>query len=68
MSIALTTFEWVGRWVGGWVGGLFTWYCWYSEMRSFMLLSASVNSISSMPSPVYLFEWVGGWVVELLSK
>ena len=31
-----------------------TWYCWYSETRSFMLLSASVNSISSMPSPVYL--------------
>ena len=30
-----------------------SWYCWYSETRSFMLLSASVNSISSMPSPVY---------------
>merc|ERR1719469_1789170 len=29
-----------------------SWYCWYSETRSFMLLSASVNSISSMPSPV----------------
>merc|ERR1719296_662150 len=28
-------------------------YCWYSETRSFMLLSASVNSISSIPSPVY---------------
>merc|ERR1719231_90736 len=26
---------------------------WYSETRSFMLDSASVNSISSMPSPVY---------------
>ena len=31
-----------------------TWYCWYSATRSLMLLSASVNSISSMPSPVYL--------------
>lgn len=28
------------------------WYCWYSLTRSFMLDSASVNSISSMP-------WVG---------
>merc|ERR1719156_485587 len=32
-----------------------SWYCWYSDTRSFMLLSASVNSISSMPSPVY--QW-----------
>ena len=31
----------------------YTWYCWYSEIRSFMLDSASVNSISSIPSPVY---------------
>ena len=30
-----------------------SWYCWYSETRSFMLDSASVNSISSIPSPVY---------------
>merc|ERR1712118_377052 len=30
-----------------------SWYCWYSDTKSFMLLSASVNSISSMPSPVY---------------
>merc|ERR1719461_1255352 len=30
-----------------------SWYCWYSETRSFMLDSASVSSISSMPSPVY---------------
>merc|ERR1711998_34950 len=30
-----------------------SWYCWYPETRSFMLDSASVNSISSMPSPVY---------------
>merc|ERR1712196_535444 len=30
-----------------------SWYCWYSLTRSFILLSASVNSISSMPSPVY---------------
>merc|ERR550537_1495912 len=29
------------------------WYCWYSETRAFMLDSASVNSISSIPSPVY---------------
>ena len=26
------------------------WYCWYSETRSFMFDSASVNSISSMPT------------------
>lgn len=26
-----------------------TWYCWYSEIKSFMFDSASVNSISSMP-------------------
>ena len=32
---------------------LASWYCWYSETRSFILLSASVNSISSIPSPVY---------------
>merc|ERR1719347_2045345 len=30
-----------------------SWYCWYSETRSFMFDSASVNSISSIPSPVY---------------
>merc|ERR1712225_53987 len=30
-----------------------SWYCWYSLTKSFMLLSASVNSISSIPSPVY---------------
>ncbi len=30
-----------------------SWYCWYSETKSFMFDSASVNSISSMPSPVY---------------
>ena len=30
-------------------------YRWYSDTRSFMLDSASVNSISSMPSPVY--QW-----------
>merc|ERR1719152_911138 len=32
-----------------------SWYCWYSDTRSFMFDSASVNSISSMPSPVY--QW-----------
>merc|ERR1719396_223490 len=32
-----------------------SWYCWYSDTRSFILDSASVNSISSMPSPVY--QW-----------
>merc|ERR1711957_952842 len=30
-----------------------SWYCWYSDTKSFMFDSASVNSISSMPSPVY---------------
>merc|ERR1711871_1821830 len=30
-----------------------SWYCWYSETRPFKLDSASVNSISSIPSPVY---------------
>merc|ERR1719198_226792 len=33
-----------------------SWYCWYSDTRSFMLDSASVNSISSMPSPVPVKE------------
>merc|ERR1719242_887821 len=32
-----------------------SWYCRYSDTRSFMFDSASVNSISSMPSPVY--QW-----------
>merc|ERR1711920_510090 len=32
-----------------------SWYCWYSETKSFILDSASVNSISSIPSPVY--QW-----------
>ncbi|KAE9524258.1 hypothetical protein AGLY_015297 [Aphis glycines] len=30
-----------------------SWYCWYSDTRSCMSDSASTNSISSMPSPVY---------------
>merc|ERR1712124_160640 len=30
-----------------------SWYCCYSETKSFMFDSASVNSISSIPSPVY---------------
>merc|ERR1719434_121978 len=30
-----------------------SWYCWYSDTKSFILDSASVNSISSIPSPVY---------------
>jgi len=30
-----------------------SWYCWYSETKSFIFDSASVNSISSIPSPVY---------------
>merc|ERR1712039_446546 len=30
-----------------------SWYCWYPDTRSFIFDSASVNSISSMPSPVY---------------
>jgi len=30
-----------------------SWYYWYSDTKSFMLDSASVNSISSIPSPVY---------------
>merc|ERR1711957_21045 len=30
-----------------------SWYCWYSETKSFMFDSASVNSISSIPSVVY---------------
>merc|ERR1719258_326917 len=32
-----------------------SWYCWYSDTKSFMFDSASVNSISSIPSPVY--QW-----------
>merc|ERR1739838_503675 len=30
-----------------------SWYCWYSDTKSFMLDSASGNSISSIPSPVF---------------
>merc|ERR1711934_1337001 len=30
-----------------------SWYCWYYDTKSFMLDSASVNYISSIPSPVY---------------
>merc|ERR1719408_148457 len=30
-----------------------SWYCWYSLTKSFIFDSASVNSISSIPSPVY---------------
>merc|ERR1719297_60960 len=40
-----------------------SWYCWYSEMRSFMLDSASVNSISSMPSPVY--QWRKAFLLNM---
>ena len=38
-----------------WPSAVASWYCWYSDTRSFMFDSASVNSISSMPSPVY--QW-----------
>merc|ERR1712076_337368 len=40
-----------------------SWYCWYSETRSFMLDSASVNSISSMPSPVY--QWRKAFLLNM---
>merc|ERR1712098_495714 len=33
-----------------------SWYCWYSLTKSLRFDSASVNSISSMPSPVYQQE------------
>merc|ERR1712093_540815 len=33
-----------------------SWYCWYSDTKSFMLLSASVNSISSIPTRVPVEE------------
>merc|ERR1711918_201903 len=39
-----------------------SWYCWYSDTKSFMFDSASVNSISSMPSPVY--QWKEGLAME----
>jgi hypothetical protein len=32
------------------------WYCWYSETRSFTSDSASVNTISSIPSRVPVEE------------
>merc|ERR1711923_560450 len=40
-----------------------SWYCWYSDTRSFMLDSASVNSISSMPSPVY--QWRKAFLLNM---
>merc|ERR1712007_170196 len=40
-----------------------SWYCWYSETRSFMLDSASVNSISSIPSPVY--QWRKAFLLSM---
>merc|ERR1719479_438019 len=40
-----------------------SWYCWYSEIRSFMLDSASVNSISSIPSPVY--QWRKAFLLNM---
>merc|ERR1712083_542778 len=40
-----------------------SWYCWYSETRSFMLDSASVNSISSIPSPVY--QWRKAFLLNI---
>merc|ERR1712124_214724 len=40
-----------------------SWYCWYSETKSFMLDSASVNSISSMPSPVY--QWRNAFLLNI---
>merc|ERR1712147_487792 len=43
-----------------------SWYCWYSETRSFMLLSASVNSISSIPSPVY--QWRNAFLRNIAVK
>ena len=33
------------------------WYCWYSDTRSFMLDSASVNSISSIPAALRRSGW-----------
>merc|ERR1712072_882668 len=41
-----------------------SWYCWYSDTRSFMLDSASVNSISSMPSPVY--QWRNAFLRNII--
>merc|ERR1711865_818649 len=43
---------------------LASWYCWYSDTRSFMLDSASVNSISSMPSPVY--QWRNAFLRNII--
>merc|ERR1712126_292384 len=37
--------------------------CWYSETKSFMLDSASVNSISSIPSPVY--QWRKAFLLNM---
>merc|ERR1712032_1419157 len=43
-----------------------SWYCWYSETKSFMLDSASVNSISSIPSPVY--QWRKAFLLDIPVK
>merc|ERR1719430_719405 len=40
-----------------------SWYCWYSDTKSFMLDSASVNSISSMPSPMY--QWRKAFLLNI---
>ena len=40
-----------------------SWYCWYSETRSFMFDSASVNYISSIPSPVY--QWRKAFLLNM---
>merc|ERR1719153_189313 len=42
---------------------LASWYCWYSDTRSFILDSASVNSISSIPSPVY--QWRKAFLLNI---
>merc|ERR1712154_360901 len=40
-----------------------SWYCWYSDTGSLRLDSASVNSISSMPSPVY--QWRKAFLLNM---
>merc|ERR1719149_520982 len=43
-----------------------SWYCWNSAMRSLRLDSASVNSISSMPSPVY--QWRNAFLLNMAAN
>ena len=51
-----------------------SWYCWYSDTRSFMFDSASVNSISSIPGKYvrkrcqFFYQRISFWLPEELQE